>query len=179
MALLLGMAMPSVGEPLEQEKRAEYDVKAAFMLSVVKFVTWPKGTFTSAKPRLVVGVLGPDPFGKYLTRYRGKSVRLAGTKVVIEVVAFDDPAKVTGCHVLFVSKKLGGDSAAILARCPSSGVLTVSDRADFALRGGMIRLFKRSRRVRFDLNRAAIKKGALAVPARLLRMANRIIEDGK
>src|SRR5688572_6563589 len=44
----------------------EYQLKAVFLYNFTQFVEWPEQTFTSSQAPMVIGILGPDPFGNYL-----------------------------------------------------------------------------------------------------------------
>jgi len=51
-------------------------------------------------------------------------------------------------------------------------ILTVSDRPDFAKRGGMVEFYTHKNKVLFFINLFAVKEATLAMNANLLRVAN-------
>src|SRR5437867_180076 len=46
----------------------EYQIKAAFLYNFTKFVEWPEPAFADPKSPIVIGVLGPNPFGGELAK---------------------------------------------------------------------------------------------------------------
>jgi hypothetical protein len=51
--------------PAQAESR-EYQIKAAFLVNFMQFVTWPSTIFTREDAPFCIGVLGDDPFGRAL-----------------------------------------------------------------------------------------------------------------
>ena len=45
----------------------EYSVKAAFLLNIAKYATWPPPTFSDASAPIVIGILGDDPSARCST----------------------------------------------------------------------------------------------------------------
>ena len=46
----------------------EYAAKAAFLLNIAKYATWPPSAFPDSAAPIVIGILGDDPFGSILDR---------------------------------------------------------------------------------------------------------------
>jgi len=67
-ALLLFSCLTSVSavEAAGPPVAPEYQVKAAFLFQFSRFVQWPPDSFSSADARLVICVLGVNPFGSAL-----------------------------------------------------------------------------------------------------------------
>jgi hypothetical protein len=55
----------------------EYQVKAAFLYSVARFVEWPAGSLGGQSEPLLVCVAGVDPFGRALAVRRIPDIRQA------------------------------------------------------------------------------------------------------
>ena len=57
-------------------------VKAAYLFQFTRFVQWPEGSFPDEKSPIVIGVLGPDPFGRTLDstvadeKVRGRGIEI-------------------------------------------------------------------------------------------------------
>ncbi len=61
----------------------EYEIKAAMLLNLTKFVQWPAAKLGDASGPFVIGVLGRDPFGRDLDQQvAGKTVN--GHPVVVQ-----------------------------------------------------------------------------------------------
>src|SRR5262245_22285190 len=112
-------ASPELPVPLP-----EYQVKAAFLFNFARFVEWPSDAFADARSPLVIGVLGPDPFGAELDEVvRGKTVH--GRSIVVQRYA--RPSDVGPCHVLFVGRGEAGRLRRGLGALKDGRVLTVGE----------------------------------------------------
>jgi hypothetical protein len=146
----------------------EYEVKAAFLYNFTKFVEWPAASFATPASPILVGIVGEDPFGETLDQtLRGETARGRA----FEVRRFRAEDDFTGCHVLFVSRSESRQLETILRRVEGRAVLTVSEEAEFARRGGMIELVVLEQCVRFEINLSALEKAGLKASSKLLAVA--------
>jgi len=149
---------------------SEYEVKAAFLVNFAKFTEWPPGALAPDE-ELVIGVLGPDPFGDGLadlvsgTLVRGHHVRIRG---------FEGIRDLDTCHVLFVSAGYDAEANGPISEIRYRPVLTVGEAASFLYDGGMIRFFLDAGRIRFDINREATRLAELSISSQVLRLANTV-----
>lgn len=151
----------------------EYDVKAAYLVKLHGFVKSPKIS-TRAAGRLVIGILGEDPFGDSFEPVEGQ---LVGGKV-LEIRRYRDATEdlhLLDCHVLFIARSEQTNLEDILAAVKGVPVLTVSDAEGFVDTGGMIGLVLKDRRVRWEINREVLEDTGLAASAQLLRNAVRVV----
>ena len=172
-AVLLVSRGPSLGA--QAARAPEYQVKAVFLFNFAQFVDWPASAFPDSTAPLVIGVLGDDPFGPYLDEtVRGETVR--GRPLAIRRYQTIDDVKT--CHILFVSPSEEDRLEDILASLKHRAILTVSDGAGFAERGGMIRLVSERNKIRMRINVAAAEGVQLTISSKLLRAAE-IVTQGK
>ena len=144
----------------------EYDVKAAYLLNFAKFVEWPEGELGNQET-FGICILGEDPFGETLDQIvAGETV--AGKRVVVQRIRRWQ----TSCRVLFVGRS-EQDISSLLGGV-GNGVLTVGDTEGFLRGGGMVNFVVEDRRVRFDINQRAVKRGALNISSRMLTVARRV-----
>jgi hypothetical protein len=149
----------------EEQLVTEYRIKAAFLYNFSRFVSWPEEIRQT--DRFTICVLGIDPFGNALDSLAGKAVHdsqldilhLPGTDVAGE------------CRVVFVSDSETDRIDSILAPLEDRPVLTVSDSAAFAEKGGMIGLRLANNKVRFDINIDAAQRAGLNISSKLLSLA--------
>jgi hypothetical protein len=143
----------------------EYRVKAAFLLNFAKFVEWPEPDPAAAEPPIVICVVGEDPLGPALDQVvQGESV--GARHITVERL----PKAVQGkCHVAFIPRSEKDVPRTLEVLGP--GVLTVGDEDGFLRDGGMIAFVIESRRVRFDVNQAAVRNGSIRLSSRLLGVA--------
>jgi hypothetical protein len=146
----------------------EYQVKAAFMLNLARFVQWPTAAFESTTSPLVVCVVGADPFGPALDQsLQGRSVFGHGVRVRRGV----DPADNAGCHVLYLPSSEEPRLVDLLSHAKRASLLTVAEIRRFAEQGGIVALLIQDRRVRFEVNVDAAERAGLRIDARVLSLA--------
>lgn len=152
---------------------SEYEIKAAFLFKFIKFVEWPESSFSSDTEPIIIGVVGKDPFGRNLDdTISGKTVK--NRPIVIK--RFKRYENIGRCHVLFISSSEKKRFFLILKQLMRRPVLTVSDTRNFARNGGMINLFTRNRKIRFQINLTSVETSGLKISSRLLRLADIIKE---
>lgn len=145
-------------------KMDEYQAKAAFLYSFLKFVQWP-----SADEPLTVAVLGEDPFDWRLDEVmKGRSAN--GREIVVKRIRASDD--LTRYQVVFVSASEAPRVADIVARARRAPVLTVGETSTFVEDGGMVRLFVDGDRIRFQIGVDAVQQARLKVSAQLLSLAS-------
>jgi len=175
LAAALLAAVPGAGAaPAPPAALSEYPGKAAYLYYFTTFVDWPSETFARTGETLVIGVLGEDPFGAALDEtLRGKSVN--NRRIVVR--RFVTPRDARDSHILFISASERDRLATILKGLDGAPVLTVGDLDGFATRGGAIAFRMEDKRVRFDINAAAVERSGLKVSAQLMKLGR--IVDGR
>ncbi len=89
----------TVGKISAAETFREYDIKAALIFQVAKFIEWPKDIDFGTS--LHICVLGDDPFGPSFDALRRK--RVNGLPLTTERLK-NRRSDTDGCHVLFISR---------------------------------------------------------------------------
>ena len=158
--LLLLMLAPAHAGP------SEYDLKAAFIYQIAKFVEWPS---SSAPLRLCI--LGGNPFGASLESIRGKQIN----ERKLEITLLDIGANIRECNVLFVATNADKYLERIVAVTRGAGTLTIADTDGFARRGAMVNFFLENAQVRFEINLDAARQGGVKISSKLLSLA-RIVD---
>jgi hypothetical protein len=153
----------------------EYEVKAAFLYNLAKYIQWPEPSHAGAARPFVIGLIGKDPFGPALDQAMAGRTLQQRPVVVRRFVRVEE---VTGCDLLFVAASAREDLGRILTALRGAPVLTVADMDQFAERGGMINLTMEEKRVRFEINNKAIARAGLKAGSQLLRLA-RIVNDSQ
>ncbi len=172
LGVILLLAGGARADPTASGGLSEYRIKAAYLYYFSTFVDWPPETHSRAGKALIIGVLGEDPFGAILDEtLRGKSVSDRG----IVVRRFANIKEARDSHVLFISASERDRLPSILKGLEGAAVLTVGDFDQFAARGGQIAFRTEERKVRFDINVAAVEKARLKISAQLMKLG-RIVE---
>ena len=156
-------------------KPTEYQVKAAFLFNIAKFVEWPERSFTGPEAPFIFGILGDDPFGNDIDAVKKRSIN--GRNV--QVRRFKELQEVTNCNVLFISSSETVRIETILQRLGKTGMLLVSDINRFADRGGMINFVVQDNRVGFKINIDAVSRAGITIHSRVLNMAIIVHDESK
>jgi hypothetical protein len=152
----------------------EYQVKALFLFNFAQFVEWPSQTLGADQTPLVIGVLGEDPFGKYLDdAVQGE--RIGSHPLVAR--RFRRVEDITACHILFISRSEAGRFAGMVPRLRALGVLTVADFDSFIRQGGMIGFVTVNNKIRLKINLVAAKAAGLTISSKLLRPALVVVRE--
>jgi hypothetical protein len=146
------------------------DLKAAFLFNFTRFVQWPDGIPPASDPFRLCVIADPATTTLIERTMQGESVH--GRPSQTTVPASADEAR--SCQILFVGRSEAGRAAPLLDAIRDLPVLTVSDAARFATRGGMIEFVREEDRVRFDVNLEAAKRCGLNISSRLLRVARNV-----
>lgn len=168
---LVATALLSPAETVsgQDDPNREQQIKAACLYNLAKFIEWPAEAFVDENNSLLVGVLGDASFGRAIAAYDG---RQAGGRT-IQVRQSDDLDALRSMHILFIGQAHRESVDDVLAAVRDFGVLTVAEFDRFSNAGGMVRLFVRKNKVRFEINRQAGERAGLVFRSQLLKVAER------
>lgn len=157
-------------------KSTEYDLKAAYLYNFGKFTRWPASVTSTSNEVFPICVLGRNPFGSSLdATVKGESID--GKSLAVRYLG--SVGEVSGCRILFVSDSEEYRVDAILAEVAKRPILTVSDIADFADRGGDIEFLRVGEKIRFKVNLGAAERAGLALSSDLLKVAVSVKRNGQ
>lgn len=161
----LGLAVALWPATLPAQEPLELKLKAAFLYNFARLATWPSAKFSDSGAPLEACILDGDPLARALEEaFAGKVVdghplavrRLPGT------------SGWERCHIAYVGSPEQAREA--LRGLPEAGVLTVHEDGA-ALPDGVIRLYLADRKLRFEVNQAAVERARLRLNARLMALA--------
>ena len=155
-------------------RATEYEVKAAYLYNFGKFVNWPSNAAAGGADDFVICVLGQDPFGASLQRTVAGE-RVGGKRVTAKHISTKEDG--SHCQIIFISASEQARLKQILTDLVPSNALTVSDMADFTVRGGMIQFVMRDNKVRFEVNLAAAERAGINLSSELLKVAVDVRRD--
>ena len=148
----------------------EYAAKAAFLLNIAKYATWPPSAFPDASAPIVIGILGDDPFGSALDRV--VSGRVINDRRVT-VRRSKRAADLRGAHVVFISPSEGERAAGVCASLAESGTLCVGD-TESAASFTAVTFSVESGRIAFTVNLASARRSNVAISSKLLQLARKV-----
>jgi hypothetical protein len=155
---------------------AEYQVKAVFLFNFTQFVSWPRDAFSDPRAPFVIGVLGPDPFGRALEdAIRGEQVD--GRPLVIE--RYRTRADLKPCQILFIDRSASGEAEAVVRELEHAGTLTVTDFDASTSPDVVIRFFTENQRIRLRINVDSARAAGLTISSKRLRPSEVVDSAGK
>lgn len=164
---LLGLAF-GVPDAKGQVSR-EYELKAVFLYNFVQFTDWPSNAFASADSPIVIGILGPDPFGPALPNtVRGETIH--GHPFAIKYYRRADEIKT--CDILFISQSETRRVNEIVRSLKGKPILTVADVDAPSSSGAIIRFVIQNNKVHFRVNQEAAAAANITLSSKLLRVAD-------
>ena len=172
-AILLALSLTLACAPKSRGDSAavpEYAVKAAFLLNIAKYATWPPQAFPDSAAPVVIGILGDDPFGAVLDRVVGSRV-INDRRVV--VCRSKRVADLRGAHVVFVASSESDRAAGICASLAASGSLCVGDTESMAALTA-ISFSVESGKIVFSVNLAAVRRSNVGISSKLLQLAKNV-----
>ncbi len=147
----------------------EYVLKAGYIYNFTKFIKWPEEASGEIENGgLNFCLIGEDPFGNILDQLAKKLKKKNRVLVVTPQVSFKDMPQ---CHVLFVSQSEKSNVNQILLRVRKYPVLVIGDTPSFAEKGVGINFFLEKNKIRFEINREALKRAGFLVSSELLNLA--------
>jgi hypothetical protein len=147
------------------------DLKAAFLMTFVKFADWPEGSRPVGQG-FTFCVAGDPTVFEALDRI----VKNQAPRQTASVAYLDRTGPFDRCDVLFLGGLPGREWRAAIASLQHAPVLTVSDVRGFAESGGIAELKLDDGRMRFNINAAAARRGRIALSSKLLSLATLVQE---
>lgn len=150
---------------------AQFDdqqVKAAFVLNFLKFVTWPDAPAVADAPIEVV-VLGADDLARAIEQASagqqigGHSIRIRAVRRIADIGAAP--------RLLFIAASERERLPVVLREFEGRPVLTVGDGPGFGTAGVVLNFYTSDTRIRFEANTTAAARAGLQISSHLLRLA--------
>ncbi len=164
-ALVLGALVTAGarGQPIN-----EYQMKAAYVYNLVKFVEWPPEAFKSASDPITICVLGQSPILQTLNEAVSGEM-IEDRKLIVRQVS--DVGQASNCQILFIGSSDRKYSQSILRDLTTTGILTVGETAGFTAEGGVVNFRLDGNRVRIEINLTAAGQQKLRISPKLLSLA--------
>lgn len=152
---------------------SEYEVKAAYLYNLAKFVEWPVEALPAGRDAIVICMVSGENFADTLEAVVAQKTAQGRA---LRVRRLEDGGSAEGCQMVFFTDTGGGRIPRLLAQLGQAPVLTVGESQGFAEQGGMINFYLENNKVRFEANAVAAAAAGLKVSSRLLSLA-RIVES--
>jgi len=150
---------------------SDYDLKAAFVYSIVSFIEWPPGVLSD---RIVVGFAGEGPMANAMGKlFVGKRV---GSRP-IEVREAHTRNEMRACNVLLLAYPDRSRMKEALMQVRGTMVLTVGDGEPFTKYGGIITFVPHNNTFRLAINPQAAERSHLKISSKLMSIATVVSDD--
>ena len=169
LAIAGALAVSAQPASAQRDEVSEYELKAAILYNLGRFVEWPPSTYADSRAPTVLCILGQDPFGVALKTLEQKR---DGNSRPVSIRGLKNENGIRDCHILYISTSERKNVVQILSRLKGSNVLTVGEMSRFAAQGGIIQFTLADKQVRFDINLDAASRMALKISSRLLLLAH-------
>ena len=159
--------------PQAKAQYTENQIKAALIINFARHCDWPPKMFDKRQNKIVLTILGSDPFGQVIDdAVRGRTVQ----GKYFEVRRVSDIRDLRGSHIIFISQSERNNIRKIIEYIKSfrrSSVLTIGDEIDgFCKKGGIINILDD---YTFNANWDAASDQGIILDNRLLNIANEIV----
>jgi YfiR/HmsC-like len=152
----------------------EYQVRAAIILNITRFITWPDAERPGSRGPFVVGLLGYDPGSAALEAFLGgRSIN--GHPVIVRRIPSAD--HIDECSLVYVTSAERNHYQNSIAQGAARGVLTVSDDARFVYSGGIVGLPVTGDHIEIEINLLHAQRSGLVVSSRLLHLATVVRQE--
>lgn len=145
----------------------EYQVKAAMIYNVTKYVEWSGEAANTPTAPLNLCLVGKGALEPAIEPLLGLETK--GRKIAVRKIARSDD--LSACQVLVIGEMDKRQLLAALEAATEKDILTVSDQPRFAANGGIVGLVAEGGRVRFEINLTAAKRAKIKISSQLLKLA--------
>lgn len=163
----------AASSPRAQVAPTFHQVEAAYLFNFARFTRWPPSKFAGPASPVVIGILGPDPFGSDLDRALSTR-QVQGRPVAVR--RYREVKDIGDCHILFTTLRDRATLDGAFRKVRGAGVLTVGEGADFARAGGVMAFVLHGEMVRFVVNADAQARAGVTLSSQLLKLAT-VIRD--
>ena len=153
-------------------------IKAAYVLNIARYVTWPKEVYANHQDRLHLCIYRNNSYGQPLEAIRGKSIG----KRRLAIIIIDHFKEVDDCEILFISpdkistfsEDIQGDLQRPLLTIAD---LTESGKNGVSLQGVIVSLVRQNNRMIFEIDLAQAREVDLLMSSELLKLARIVGKD--
>jgi hypothetical protein len=146
----------------------EYQLKAALIYKLTKFIEWPEAAEGRALESFGICLLGDDLFGDSLDALAKRKAK--DMPIMIYRHAHSEAID-QRCQILFISDSKQAFLGSILQSLQGRPILTLGDMQGFAERGGILQFTRGKKRIGFLINLESAKQSQLTIAAPLLDLA--------
>jgi hypothetical protein len=154
-------------------------IKAAFVLNIARFITWPEEAFTGQGDRLRLCLYSNNPLSLAVETIHGK--RAAGR--LLEVHTIEQSEQEADCRILLLTHREMTTFHAEYLPVPDRPTLIIADLTAEGLETGISRpgvlvsLVREGTRIALEVDLRQTRNAGLQMSSKLLRLARIVGED--
>jgi hypothetical protein len=161
----------------ETESERIQRVKAAFVLNIARFVTWPDNALDPQERQLLLCLYRHNPFDAAIETIEGKMVNGRTLRInLIQSLAQSQP-----CNALLIGSNEMQHFNEESQQAADNPLLTIADLTDADLppphHHALVALVRNGARIGFEINLANTRRVGLQMSSKLLKLA-KIVGDG-
>lgn len=179
-ALLIGLLFSSLVAPAyaqaKPEKAAEVDLKVAYTIAFMKFLSHSEGDARVQEPIMHMCVIGSGGVAKAFARANGASISVNEVKK-LEVAT--SPNRLScpvrqRCWAVYIDNANRHRIADIAGQLKGRGVLLVTESKGALNKGSMVNLLRVGDRLRWEMSRTSIEAESLVMSSQVYRNAVKV-----
>lgn len=157
--------------PIHAEEKSlqlyEQKIKAGLVYNLLKYTDWPKESPAQTNGKLRICLFGEDPFDGYLSPLEGRTAQQAP----ISITHIKSVEESQGCSAVIIHRNKEKNLPELLQFLKNKNVLTISDIAQFAQRGGMVEMAREDEKISLYINKDAVDHAGLSIQGPMLKLA--------
>ncbi|MGH7997667.1 MAG: YfiR family protein [Opitutaceae bacterium] len=169
-ASLAGPPVPSADVELG------YDIEAAYLYKLTRYVEWPEGVFASPGDPFVIAVVARGAADERIVRQALLGKRTSGGRAISVVLVAPGAALPAHCEIAFVLRSAHLGSAGLRRLVDDRPLLLVGETDGFAERGGEVNFIFVDDNVRLQVNPDRAERVGLRLRS-LLASAAQLVHD--
>ncbi|MES2398156.1 MAG: YfiR family protein [Bacteroidota bacterium] len=148
-----------------QAQAQEYDLKAAYIYNITKFIYWDTSTRGN---EFTIGIIGSSPIYEPLLEVV-KTKTVNNKKIIIR--QYTKVEEINNCNMLFIPSTTTVSLEELLNKAKSKKILTVSEQEGYGKQGTAINIVKISENLKFEINIKTLESLGLKARAQFLELA--------
>lgn len=149
----------------------EIKLKAAYIYNFLRFVEWPTNENLTSN----ICIYGIKE--NYRSAFNAMSTLSKKTKKLhIKLLGTNEELNILKtCQLIFITDLADYKTKDILDFIKNGNNLTIGESSKFIQQGGMINFIRVKDKIKFEINAEAVKAANLKIPAKVLRISERLV----
>ncbi len=146
----------------------ESKIKAGLVYNLIKYTSWPSDSVVVRKKRIVVCLLGGDPFAGSLDPLDGRTAQ----QYSIRIEHISHYTEALNCNVVIIYKRYAETLEETEQFFGGEPILTIGDTDGFARHAGIAEIaMKSDHRVHLTIHQSRMQKAGLTIDNRMMKLA--------